>query len=267
LDRQIIILKLSGFEDTPVQVEMFHVMGRSYGGHLHQIAAKYLGEFRSDPPGRLASNPAVGRATMILTPWEKEFTIIYKASDVCTRRKIRVNSLAMQQPIEFLVDVKYAVQLYDLNQYDTPNLELYTGDEQHPSDVCHFGTKELIEKLVLLDRKFGEALEAGKFDIVKDGAKVRPTGRKIPVNDMSLSWGGTFKIYGIMNRKGHHGEHMWGNCVDITNNQEQGITEKEYTWLKKEAPSIMGVDYLRGKGHGNHLHFNLTKRKLNQGKG
>ena len=198
---------------------------------------------------------------------EEEVTITYRASDVCARRRFWISSPGLDSPLQFMIDVKYSVPLHDLNQSNVPYLNLYTNDQQHPSEVSHCGTKELITKLEALNKKFEEALKAGKFDIKdKDGKKVRPTGRMIPVNDMSLPWGGTFKVRGEMEIKGQHGEHKWGNCVDLPNNHKEGITNKEFAWLKKHAPGVMGADYLKDAKHKNILHFNLTKRILNQEK-
>jgi hypothetical protein len=250
-----VTLTLSGFQDEPVRIEMFHVMGKSYGGHLHKIEAKYLGEFRCDPPGLLVPSPSVGAVSMVLPPSASEVKIIYRASDVCTRRKLRVSSPALQQPVEIIVDVKYAVQLYDLHQYDTPNLELYTGDDVHPEEVSHYGTRAMIDALVAIDRAFREAVRNG--DLPADTPIIK-------VNDMSLPWGGSLRIYGdmlIQSKDGSwvtnsHKTHKWGTDVDISYNAM--TTSKQRTWFKTEASKHFTTVDIHNKGESQqHWHLDL----------
>ncbi len=210
-----------------VTIDMFHVESKGYGGHAHTIKSIYLGEFRGDPAGTMSIPRSVGAATIILPPWETEVTLIYKASDVCTRRKFRVSSKALPKPIEFIVDVKYAVQLYDLNQSDTPNLELYTGDQQHPEEVCHYGTRKMVDALVAIDKAFGEAVKSG--DLPADTPIIK-------VNDMSLPWGGSLKSYGKMEKtKSSHQSHKWGTDVDIS---YKSMTPQLRKWFKVKANEL-----------------------------
>ncbi|MBW7998418.1 MAG: hypothetical protein FVQ81_17965 [Candidatus Glassbacteria bacterium] len=252
--------RFTGPADSEVTIEMEHVRNLDYGGHGHGIEPEHLGTFedmnsvgfRKVSAGEVSFRLRDGSQTQV---W-------YQPSDVCTRRRFKITHTWPGESLcyELYVDLRYAQKLYDLYQYDLPYMHLYTGDEKHPSEVSHYGTEELVKKLVQLNSEFGTAYEAGEFDetVTKnDPYSVtfqRPENNQIWVNDMSLPWGGLFKIEGLMERKGKHANHRWGNSVDISINTEHGITTSQVNWLRSNGPRIFGVPLL---DEGNHFHFQL----------
>ena len=115
----------------------------------------------------------------------------------------------------------------DLWKKNCPNLKLYTGDEQHPEDVSHFGIKEMIEALVALDKAYGEAKASG------DLPENTPL---IYVNDISLPWGGRFTIEGKLEEEGKgHSSHKWGMDVDISYNL---MTRELRDWFDIKANEL-----------------------------
>ena len=56
-----------------------------------------------------------------------------------------------------------------------------------------------------------------------------------------------------MNREGKHGEHKWGNTVDISYNPKHGINAKQKSWIKKEGKKVFKSE---PADHG--LHFHIT---------
>ena len=133
----------------------------------------------------------------------------------------------------------------DLWKKNCPNLKLYTGDEQHPEDVSHFGIKEMIEALVALDKAYGEAKASG------DLPENTPL---IYVNDISLPWGGLFKSYGKMEDTSHQ-SHKWGMDVDIS---YKNMTPQLRDWFEKTAETLFHkVEVHKWGKKGRHWHCDL----------
>jgi hypothetical protein len=259
--------RFTGPAGSEVTIEMEHVRGLTYGGHGHDIAAEHLGSFECVNAEKFeVLSPGKVRLTL---RDESETTVQFLASDVCTRRKMTVTQLWPGTGLRHVmfVDVRYAQRLHDLNDYNLKYMHLYTGDDYHPDNVCHYGSKEMIAALEKLNHAFGRALESGEFDDARTDigddnslsvTYSRPKQPMLWINDLSLPWGGLFRSYADWTGQQGHNTHRWGNCVDISINPKNNISDKQIAWMKRECPKIFGVDYYRGKGHKTHLHFEIN---------
>ena len=145
----------------------------------------------------------------------------YLPSDVCTRRKFILNMHWGDAGMSWVcrVDVRYIHRLFDLCQYDLPYLETYQGDRTHPNEDSHYCSLEMLEALEQLHRRYRQAYEAGEFhEQIEENGQTRsvpPPQRNLRINDISLPWGGSFKVRG--NFAGYaHQSHKWGSDVDIS---------------------------------------------------
>jgi hypothetical protein len=157
------------------------------------------------------------------------------------------------------VDVRYTQNLYDLNDYNLKYMHLYTGDDYHPDNVCHYGSKEMKDALQGLHHAYARAFEAGQFgfegvDILDESIIAADVIHPhIWVNDMSLPWGGRFKSKGIMSRDGHL-SHKWGNDVDICYNR---MNAAQRQWMWDNAPGFFTEVDLHNRDDPDNIHWHL----------
>ncbi len=253
------MFRLTGPAGSEVTIEMEHVQRRDYGGHLHDIEPQHLGtlynqsagSFEQVSPGMVRFKMREGSAT----------TVRYQPSDICTRRKFTVGQQWSDTTIchTLFVDVRYTRTLYDLNKSDVPHMHLYTGDTTHPSEVSHYGTKEMIDALIGLHQAYGRAFEDGEFtSVTTDDDSLNITIQdmsqlRLHVNDISLPWGGRFKNKGDMSDDAH-GTHKWGNDVDINWNR---MNDLQRQWMWDNAPNYFSRVDLHGRNDPANTHWHL----------
>ncbi len=129
----------------------------------------------------------------------------------------------------------------------------------HPEKVCHYGSKEMIDALEGLHNAYAKAFVAGEFgfegvDILdKSIIAADVIHPHIWVNDMSLSWGGRFKIKGNQRNRGHR-THKWGKDVDI-NWKKMNAAQRQWMW--DNAPDFFTIVDLHNRDDHDNIHWHL----------
>jgi len=178
-----------------------------------------------------------------------EFNVMVDAEEKYLERPDKIKHDRPAKLLKYSVDFIYQPGLESLHKYNDPNLYLYQGTGEsayHPSKDSHYGKPELNAKIREVARQFNA-------EFSEDNVLTH-------INDMSLPWGGTFKI-GNNYRNSEHKTHNTGDQVDISfnslsNGQQRAVMDK----IIQEVFSEDSYDF-----HGEiglwHWHCSISKRE------
>ncbi len=230
------LLEVSGLKGTHVSVDIEHVRGAAYGGHIHSVGRNQgqVGTFTVQQGVTASSTPGNNPALEFKLPWSNlAVNATYQATDFCSRFKVTINVEGFGSR-SFFVDVKFGKTMENLSAIDHPYIETYTNDDTHPDS--HWGRPPLVKAIRSAADAFGRQYEAGNF------GETTEEQNRLWVNDLSLPWGGLIET---------HDNHRWGQNVDISYLK---MNKAQRTWQENQLKNYF--DYVGL--HEDPLHWHCS---------